>query len=399
MKMPRTPLAFALSGLTALALLAVCTSDAVAGKRPSSVDTSKVQETKRVVRRTSGGRPPSRAQASESLIRIAPALPGATILVDAKPAKLSVNQQENQIVIDGIKPGKHVLTYDHPDYVILTKDLVVKPSTEVLWTPSMKLATVVLNVKTEPGTSVYVDDVPRGETLPNGTLKLDDIRIGTHQIKLVKDTYEQHVSTAEFEFGSPVSINVKLVPLPSSAEFSELFDIDPRIQKWSKPASGWSVKDGRLWLATCPEIVSPTNINYRNFVMAFHLRLKNGGGAAWALRARDSKNYYLFYLSGPQGQFPGYFNTYVVHDGHFDPTNPVQSVPVIANLKAGAQLSIEISAKGNVIEQKVTDAGTGKSEALDAYKDKDSTFLFGGVGFRTVGTEQFSIDELYVQPQ
>jgi hypothetical protein len=367
--------------------------------RPRSLDNSKVQETKRVVRRNPGGRPPTRAQASESLIRIAPAIPGATILVDARPAKLTVNQQENQIVIDGIKPGKHTFTYDHPDYVILTKDLVVKPATEVLWTPSMKLATVRLNVKTEPGTKVYVDDVPRGETLPNGTLQLDDIRIGSHQIKLVKDTYEEHRASLEFEFGKPVTHAVKLVPLASSAEFNEFFDIDPRIQKWTKPASGWSVKDGRLWLAGCPELVHPTNINYRDFVMAFHLRLKNAGGAAWAVRARDSKNYYLFYLSGPAGQFPGYFNTYVVRDGNFDPTNPVQSVPVIANLKAGSQLQIEINVKGNVIEHTVTAADTGRSEPLDAFKDKDSTFSFGGVGFRTVGPEQFSVDEMFVQPK
>jgi hypothetical protein len=398
MNIVRTPLALAISSLSALALSAVFATDAAAQKRPSGVDTSRVQETKRVVRRTPG-KPPTRTQAQESLMRIAPALDGASILIDAKPAKITVNKQENQLLIDGIKPGKHTFTYDHPDYVILNKDLVVKPATEILWTPSMKLATVELNVKSEPGTKVYVDDVQRGETLPNGTLRLDDIRIGTHQIKLVKDTYEEHRASVEFEYGKPVTHAVKLVPLPSSAEFSEFFDVDPRIQKWTKPASGWSVKDGRLWLANSPEILHPTNINYRDFVMAFHLRLKNAGGAAWIVRAKDPRNYYLFYLSGPQGQFPGYFNTYVVRDGKFDPTNPIQSVPVIANLKAGAQLQIEITAKGNVIEHTVTAADTGKSEPLDAFKDKDSTFSFGSVGFRTVGTEQFSIDEMFVQPK
>jgi hypothetical protein len=397
--MSRTPLALAISGLVALAISATLASDASAQKRPSSVDTTRVQETKRVVRRTPTGRPPTRIQAQESLMRIAPALDGATILIDAKPAKFSVNKQENQLVIDGIKPGPRTVTYDHPDYVILTKQLTVKPSTEILWTPSMKLATVELNVKSESGTKVYVDDVQRGETLPNGTLRLDDVRIGSHQIKLVKDTYEEYRATLEFEYGKPVSLNAKLVPLPSSAEFNEFFDIDERLQKWTKPASGWSVKDGRLWLANSSEILHPTKISYRNCTMAFHLRLKNAGGAAWAIRAKDSKNYYLFYLSGPQGRFPNYFNTYVVRDGQLDLTNPAQSVPILANLKAGGQFQVQVDVVGNVIEHTITPSDEAKPIPLDAFKDKDSTFTFGGIGFRTIGTEQFSVDDLFVQPK
>ena len=40
----------------------------------------------------------------------------------------------------------------------------------------------------------------------------------------------------------------------------------------------------------------------------------------------------------------------------------------------------------------------GNELTLGAFTDKDSLFLFGGFGFRSVGTEAFAISELYVTP-
>jgi hypothetical protein len=66
---------------------------------------------------------------------------------------------------------------------------------------------------------------------------------------------------------------------------------------------------------------------------------------------------------------------------------------------AGGQYEIHISGIGNLINHTITSAETGKPENLGSFPDRDSTFLLGGIGFRTVGREKFSIDELVVKPR
>jgi hypothetical protein len=224
-----------------------------------------------------------------------------------------------------------------------------------------------------------------------------EIKLGDHEVKLVKDGFEEFKCTAKFEYGKPVRVDAKLVPLPTSAEWNDDFDLN--LNKWAVAATGGvSAKAGKLMVAKAPGLAVPKGVTQRNFVMAFYLRLDNGNGAAWAVRVKDTNNYYLFYLSGPGGLTPGRFNTYIVKDGQFVPTNPVSSVPVITALSARAEYHVEVEGKGNVITHTLTPASTGRPEPLGVFQDPNSTFMYGGVGFRTVAGEAFSVDDLYVQP-
>lgn len=334
------------------------------------------------------------------LLKIGPLLEGARIYVDdqKQPWKnVTFDKTEGLMLVDGLTPGKHKLRVDHPDYVIVEKVLDnVTAGSEYLWVFKPEFATVAMTVTTDPGTSIYIDGEFRGDTPENGTLEVPDVRLGKHEVKLVKDGYVEFKESRDFEYGTPVAVAHKLVPLPTSAEFSDDFDLN--MSKWVVPA-GWTAKAGRLLIANCTELGVAKNITYRDFLMAFHLRLEDGRGAAWAVRAKDTKDYYLFYLSGPKGLFPNRFNTYIVKDGKFDPQNPVQSVPVITNIGPKAEFQVEIKGTQDVIEHTITPADTGRAEPLGVFQDPDKTFLYGGIGFRNVGPEQFSVDELYVQPR
>jgi hypothetical protein len=334
------------------------------------------------------------------LLKIGPALEGARIYVDddAQPwAKVTFDKEQKLMLVDGLVPGKHKVRVDHPDYVIVEKALdSVKAGEEYLWVFKPELAVVPMTVRTEPGTSIYVDGEERGRTPENGTLEVTDVRLGQHEVKLVKDGYVEYKESRAFDYGKPVSIAAKLVPLPTSAEFSDDFDLN--MSKWVVPA-GWTAKAGRLYVSNTQSLGIAKNITYRDFVMAFHLRLEDGRGAAWAVRAKDVNDYYLFYLSGPTGLFPNRFSTYVVKDGKLDPQNPVQSVPVITNITAKGEYEIEVHGTKDVIEHTITPSATGAPEPLGVFQDPDKTFLYGGIGFRNVGPEQFSVDELFVQPR
>lgn len=333
------------------------------------------------------------------LLKIGPMLEGAKIYVDdaATPwTNVTIDREEGLMLVDGLQPGKRKVRVDHPDYVIVEKTLpAVRGGEEYYWVFKPEFATVPMKVTTDPGTSVYVDGDFQGDSTENGILEVKDVRIGQHEVKLVKDGYVEFKEMRMFDFGKPVDVLHRLVPLPTSAEFSDDFDVN--LSKWAQPA-GWKLATGRLAITNCTTLGTAKNITYRDFVMAFHLKLDDGRGAAWAVRAKDANHYYLFYLSGPKGLFPNRFSTYVVNDGVFDPMNPVQSVPVITNLIVGGQYQIEIRGTKDVIEHTVTPTETGRPEPLGVFQDPNKTYLYGGIGFRTVGPEQFSIDELYVQP-
>lgn len=385
-----------LAGVAVGVLPPLLASDALGQIRPRTLDTStRVEVSKRTVKRTSS-KPVNVARTG--LIIIGPLIPDAQVLIDDKPAKdVTFDTAQNRVLVDDVAPGKRKVTYDAPEHVIVEKLMTIAAGNQHVWFITPKAALATLTVKTLPDTAVFVDNEPKGRTPASGSLTLNDVKLGPREIKLVKDTYVEYKKTENFEFDKPVMLEAKLEPLPNSAEFSDLFDIN--LKRWVVPATGWTLKTGRLHLANAP-LGYPTGINYRDIgAMAFHLKLENGGGAAWALRAKDPNNYYLFYLSGPKGLFPNYFNTYVVKDGRLDLQDPVVSSPVIESLKQGGEYTIEIKAVGNVIEHTITPASTGRPIKLGVFEDPNNTFVFGGLGFRTVGSEQFSIDELFVQPQ
>jgi hypothetical protein len=335
------------------------------------------------------------------LIRIGPALDGAKVFIDDKPVpqrQLELEKESNTIKLDNLIPGEHKITYQHPDYVPLERRFKISPNSEYIWTFNPEPATVELAILSDPDTEVYVDGEPKGKTTADGTLKRSDTRIGRHEIKLVKEDFEEYSEKIDFNYHKPVRLEKRLVPLPTSAEFSDDFDI-PNPSLWTMPPSGATFKEGRLQIENAKALCTPTNIRYRDFEMNFHLKLTNAGGAAWAVRVKDSRDYYLFYLSGPQGMSPNRFNTYIVRNNEFDPAKHSHSSPLIVRLVAGGQYEIHITATRNRIEHQIKSADSGKAENLGFFEDPNSTFLLGGIGFRSVGSEKFSIDELVVKPR
>jgi hypothetical protein len=334
-------------------------------------------------------------------VKIFPAMDGVKLLVDGSPiapANIEVDKDNRTITIDRLSPGQHRITYDLKDYALYERTFTIASGDEATWNFIPEKAVGSLSVSTDPDTTVYVDGEEKGRTPANGTLSVPGIKVGQHEIKLVKDGFEEYSEADTFEFQKTVPLTKKLVPIPTSAEFSDNFSI-PNLSKWQAPGAGWTMKSGRLYIQNAPAIGFPKNVVYRDFVENFYLLLVNGGGAAWAVRVKDSNDYYLFYLSGPTGLFPNKFLTYIVKDGKFDPNSPSDSETVPVDLKAGQSYSINIHATMNVVEQSITPSSTGVTTNLGAFKDPNNSFSYGDIGFRTVAKESFAIGDLYVQPK
>jgi hypothetical protein len=115
-------------------------------------------------------------------------------------------------------------------------------------------------------------------------------------------------------------------------------------------------------------------------------------------------------LAGPEnGGLPPGFYFYIVRDNKFDPRNyQYAAFPHIAErLMAERQYEIIVRVKGKQIDNvivparmndTVEDNDTGKELSLGQFEDPYHHFKCGSIGFRTVGSGQFSINQVYIEP-
>ncbi|HKQ08995.1 MAG TPA: PEGA domain-containing protein [Blastocatellia bacterium] len=332
-----------------------------------------------------------------ALLRIGPEIEGARLFINDKEVekgRLRQEKESNTIVLDGLPPGDYRVRYEHPDFVPLERQLKVAPSREYLITFKSVAATTEMIVKSGPGVSVYIDNEEIGQTTPDGTLR-KEVRLGRHEVRLYKDGFQEHKEARQFAFGKREQLEKMLTPLPASSPFREFFD-SPNKQ-WEMPKEA-TVKGGALYLSNCPRPVFAVALRYFDFKLHFHLTLENDGGAAWALRAKDGENYYLFYLSGPQGAFKNQFNIYVVRNNRLDLNDPVSTARIPFALKPDGQYEIDIEFTGNKVKHTITPADTGKAITLDYSELREDVYPYGTIGFRTIGKEKFLIDDVIIEP-
>jgi hypothetical protein len=333
------------------------------------------------------------------------ALEGAKILVDGKPQKVRLDKTNSAIILDKVEPGARLVAFDHPDYVLYERNARIVADTEYTWSFAPERPLVDLEIQTDADTTIYVDNEPKGVTTSDGKLKRSDIKIGQHEVRLVKNGFEEYRRAFNFEFRKPVKVNEVLVPKRPSTDFHNEFGIADA-SAWTMAGGDTKIVSGRLQVANSPALTYATNTFFWDFTMQFNLKFSNNGGAAWVVRAKDPNNYYLFYLSSSEGIVPKRFLTYIIRNNTFDPMKPVDSVSFSISAEKGDEYTVSIEAKKNAINHSITPSVmnakdkklglAGDKITLGTYTDPNSSFLYGGFGFRSVGKEIFSVDEVYV---
>lgn len=190
--------------------------------------------------------------------------------------------------------------------------------------------------------------------------------------------------------------------------------------QWQIPATAdYTIHpDNGLSILKAPDPIFLKFCYYQNFNLWFHVRSINDGGAAWVVRLKDEGNYYLFYLAGPGNRAlrPGFY-FYIVQKNEFNPADyhrffflPFSDDELDDYLNAGAQFDIQVNVNGQRIQNWLTVATNsepddavrrpkaGEKFPLGPVEDLGQHFLLGSIGFRTVGSEQFSVDYLEASP-
>jgi hypothetical protein len=337
-----------------------------------------------------------------SIVRVPSPPEGVDVLVDGAPyPAANVLRSASELVIGRIAPGKREIRLRHAAKGEASYSFDLEAGDDLTWPAQFVAALGSLVLTSEPGARVYVDKEYVADVPSTGVLKVGDLEMGAHEVRITKTEFEDW--TATIQIATPAAIE-RAARLVRRASATELFDdFKGGVGQWQSVAPGATVGGDGLALsgAAAPTL---TRSSYGDFKMTFYVTLRNGAGAAWVVRAADAKNYYRFYLSGPAGSIPNRFVVDVVRDGVADESLR-RTIPLPIALEPGARFTIELLAAGNTIKSSLriesvsAQARMGEVITLSSYTDERNSFPFGAVGFCTVGPESFVVSELFVVPQ
>lgn len=317
----------------------------------------------------------------------------AIFIDDKKPSDLDIKvsrKEEKQIELDDVPEGYHTLTITGRNIVDWKREKVqIQGGATSYITPTFQAVVVNFTIKTEPGAEVYLDGVMAGKATDRGELPIPGKKPGKHTIRVEKDKFEAAQKSDNFGVGDVV-VEVKLAGLKSSSEFAEYFLEGPRF--WDAPAS-WQITGGKMTIKGS-DVGFLKDRLYDDFRMEFDISFVDGKGAAWIIRARDKKNYYLFQLSGPKASAK-VFRSYIYRNGQ---PNILNSEPIVEDLsRPRDQFHVVIEAKGSTIKHYIKPASRATAaEPLGTVVD--TTFSIGSIGFVAVEGEEFVVYFVNVFP-
>jgi hypothetical protein len=291
--------------------------------------------------------------------------------------------------------GKHVVRILKPGFEPYVVESDVVAGDLAMVAPAMEREWSSLVVRGQVGTRVYLDGAPAGIVPSTGAFEIPRLVAGrSYELRFELDDFQPLARVVLVERGTKPVVDAALEPLPTNGPFEDAFLAG--LAAWDAPAT-WRAEGGVLTVAG-PGVGFARDSRYRDFDMRFAVRLVGQKGAAWVLRGKDEKNYYLFVLGGPAGRYPNQLRTYVVRDGVFDPAAPASTLPVVEPLAPDDTYLVRIRAEQNVIQQWLTPSSTGEEMSIGLFTDVKRMFAFGRIGFAAPFDESFMVNGLSVVP-
>ncbi|QQS46343.1 MAG: PEGA domain-containing protein [Acidobacteriota bacterium] len=332
-------------------------------------------------------------------IRIGGAPAGARIYLDDAPVATSKMIVDNQnYVMPKIEVGRHRLRISKPGFVEFNREIDVVPGEQTFISAALDLARVTVNLISEPGARVYVGSEEKATIPPGRNLTLQ-LLPGRQPIRVIKDGYQDWTRELNLAMTEPVvTERADLVPIPSSVEG----DWQPPIgaRKWFPQAAGWNFSPSGAAIKGDRVVLFDTETNrdfntYRDFRLEFDVVFTNRKGAAWAVRAKDPANYYLFEISGPASGSP-VMNFYICRNGQLEWKD---SRPVVEKIdKPGDSFHIIFEARGNSFNTSLSIASAPSTQPHRIAIFQDDEFTWGGVGFRGKDLSEFLLQTFFILP-
>ncbi|HVN80719.1 MAG TPA: toll/interleukin-1 receptor domain-containing protein [Terriglobia bacterium] len=190
-----------------------------------------------------------------------------------------------------------------------------------------------------------------------------------------------------------IALELRVARSGFASEFTENF-IEGK--KFWTGGENWKVVDKKLQIEG-PGVAFLKDRIYKDFIASFDLQLLKPNGARWLLRAQDESNYYLFQLTGPQGNPPNVFKCFRYRRG-----NPQLLVLFPVNLDLSDPtdwIHITIEARGSQIIHKIDVTSQPKEKSQNLADLEDRAFSYGYIGFGAESGEEFYLATITISPQ
>ena len=343
--------------------------------------------------------------------------PGASVsLVPLNPKQKKINKQiagnDGTVVFADLAAANYKIRVEKAGFETLEQDPVkIQPQKTQAINMELKAITSNLSIKTNVSQGeVRYAPADLTETRPDGSLVtkengaycFEPIKNNVAVIKNLKDGYyniDIRPSDDDIQY-DPVLTAIKVsaeiadddntaddgtlnFEIPLQRKISEgRFTTTWTNDEWEKPG-GWKLgktmkTDGSSGVAL------PRNEQYRyytDFELTSDVRLNNSNTVGFALRAEDSKNYYLFQISGAKAETPHVIKGYIVQNDVEKP--PFFSIQIsnFAKTIGEGNFRVIIKGKNNVFSVFIEDiANGGKPLPVGIFSDPNNTFRKGAIG-------------------
>jgi hypothetical protein len=314
------------------------------------------------------------------------AISSLAIFIDGRPPESSQHSESmREVLISDLPAGERRLIITGSGIEKIEEPLTILSGQQTVYTARLRRALVRLVVTSEPGARVSVNGQHYAEVAPSGRTGIISFPPAECVITLEHPDFESKSYKGECLAGD-LQLEFKLQRKVFSPEFSD--DFSEGSGFWSAP-KGWRAENRRLEVRGAG-IGLLKERTYKNFTARLALSLDDQKGAAWAVRAADPNNYYLFQLTGPAAERSNLLRTFIRQEGE---TRLLKSDPVIDDLSRPKDtIEIFIEAKDETIKHfiKVSSAPkSGEPEPLSILEDR--TLSSGTFGLGAVDSEQFTV--------
>jgi len=334
--------------------------------------------------------------------------PNAVLLVEPinvrneKAQQGTVPQGRRDFVFNDLKRGRYRVAGTLAGYHPAETDVQILPNAVESITLYFQPILYSVTINTNVGTG-EVKYGPEGQPLTNvasisnNKLQLP-LRAGNYTVEIEPGEYGYETTRETFSVTDNLTRNITLKRSVESTETLMPIWTREGLQEWEMPA-GWQ-NSKRTLLVKGAGVALPREKGfrfYRDFQLVSNVKMTNGMGASFALRARDNQNYYLLQLTGAKADEPHVVRLYLVKNGVVRRIRAIPFSSAAARvMDSGQFFSVTVKMVNYQITVEINDSETGVLHSLGVLTDLDQNFAVGAVGIAARGEEENVIERFVV---
>jgi hypothetical protein len=307
---------------------------------------------------------------------------------DVKVQQGIVPDGEKIFVFNDLKPGQYRVEGTLPRHHAVQTEVTIAANKSETVTLDFKpiLYSVIVNTNISSGDLKYGSD---GQSLSN-VIPIQNKKV---ELNLPEGSYVLEIVPKEFGYeplrhAFSLSADRTVLDLPLKRIVLTTDTLSPiwtteELQAWDMPPT-WRPDSKKNLLVKGSGVALPRQESlrfYKDFRISSSAKTLSGFGLSFALRARDSRNYYLLQLTGEKSDEPFMVRLFVVKNGV---EQRIRALPIPRSsakaMAPGEFFGVSIKMVDFAITVEIEDSQTGDRHLLGVLTDPDRNFAVGAVG-------------------